>query len=748
MRPVLLLSVGNRGEAIVKRAQEIAEALCPRMMSVLRIISTSDDAANGAGDGTLRELAQQILDPAAVHQAGVAVGSPCEVILVADASEKDSQNILKVAERARQAIRDAVAGVETVLVLYLLVPRGFTDQGQAVQSALAAAVRSTSAVPPGVDLVYLVSGVSSTAAYTADDTAAMVAWTLAYRVAADCGDSLRALESDLASVGQRMATFGLSVLELFVDDIARRVGLDAARCIVSEGLMAPCDRTDRVNQVADEVAKDLELSPEGIQRLRVAFRQYVRGGQRRDVLDDLTIPPIAFERIPRRKWHILIGNYALYFRRERLEIAIHRVERNVRTKVAECIQRIRAATDSIVTSGRDPSNAFKLLEKLHAVATSAREALIQDLVAGHGKRQPPSRLKDLLPKLADAAAREPYLPAMILRAACAAAGLGVALVGLLTLGSVMPEETWGRAMMWASAFLIPFVVGAVTAWRCAQAAIARTNALRDECLRAIREEAVERINALVENGLDQLTGAALFLTGKPEELERLKTNYSGPNEWQLVAQFIQTIKDRLPKALATYSPADRPSWCIDIERYALKAPQYPYANEIGFNHWTDEAATLIANGLFNRWREADADAMARQVEEHAIGRMEYVRQKTLDDFFSDWIAKHAQTQETVQRIHNDTWNAAHPALQLIDTTGTASVALSATHHGNVEIAKNLSECAPAGCVQSSVSVATRRVLLRVLSGISPEKLAAWELWSEPAESKPTVASETEDAADE
>lgn len=163
--------------------------------------------------------------------------------------------------------------------------------------------------------------------------------------------------------------------------IAEELGLQAARDIVSQSVNTPCPRREHVEEAAAEALQRIQLDAQAINNLRDRRLHFDAGGVRRRVLEDVRVPHIVFRSVPRKRWHILLANYEVYFRREKGDVAVARVRAAGDALCRETEECIHSAGDSVVTRGRDPSNALELLRPLHSAADRTRQALLQNRVA-------------------------------------------------------------------------------------------------------------------------------------------------------------------------------------------------------------------------------------------------------------------------------------------------------------------------------------------------------------------------------
>ncbi len=758
MVPTLFVGIGDRGVRIAQGAHRQAIAARPEADGILAVLAVLPDQASApegvdaavacasAEDSgvrqlpedcadTVRSLARVLLDPNALHAAGVVPGALCEVVIVADLQDPLACDVaLQVADIAGRGIEEAVAGLSVRVILHLIVPQGRCNEGPAVARALEAAASSCEGSDPPFDRAVLVSGASPAALFTGEDLDAQCSLALAMRAVEPVGDAMRQAETDQHAWGaHRIGSLGLGVVELPVEAIAERIGLEAALEIVSKGINASCTRSDDVDRAEKEALKQLRFDVEGITSLRERLIHYDSGGSRRSVLDDIRIPHIAFEDIKRPRWHILLANYDVYFRRERLDVAVARVKANadaINAEVADCIRR---AVDHVVTAGRDPSNALELLKRIHRVANEARESLLRNRVArstSGGASQ--SNLPELLKKLGEAAASEPRLSPMLFRGLIASLAIALGLMGFLRLGWLgrIPTSGVESAPYWLAAFLIPFAISAAMAWRRAHRAMALTEDLRDRCQKAMREDAVARINAVVENALDRITGTALYLTAKPDDLKTLDPKYAGPNESRSVEDFMALLKNELSQAIRPPEPPRREGWRLDVQAYAPHPPTFHYADTPGFHAWTGEADTLILNGLFTDWRNADAASIARQIEAHAIGRNPHILSLTLDAFHRQWLAEAAPGWNPVVSLHNDLRSVAAPPIMAGGLGGDSPTATFVAGPGSGEggFGQALRE---AGGVNGVIGHGSpcRCLMIRTVSEIRPQDLDAWSMWT-------------------
>jgi len=758
MVPTLFVGVGNRGVQIAAQAHGLALAVRPEAegtMAVLAILSEDISPPEGVENvvrctppeadhgwqlpddhvASIGSVATRVLNEAALHRVEVPQGAPCDILVVADVQDPCAQALsLTAARAARRGIEEVVAGHTANVILYILVPQGLCEGGTAIAEALAAIASAAESSEPPFDEALLISGASLTARFTSEETEAQCAMALAMRAADDVGDAIRRAEMDLAPQGvARLGSFGLAAVELPVQAIAERIGLEAAPIIVEKGINTPCKRPEDVEHAAQNALQHLRLNKDGIEYFRDRMIHYDSGGSRRSVLDDLKVPHMAFERVKRTRWHILLANYAIYFRRERLDVAVERVKANADAIDREITEHIRTAVDRVVTGGRDPSNAFDLLRRLNAQATEARAELLTNRAQQEdGAGASRANLDALLKELGEAAALEPWFPSMLFRGALASLAVALFVMGFFRLGWIgnVPSKGIESLPYWLGAFLVPFVVSIAIAWRQANRARARTEDRRERCQQTMYADAVEKINAMVEHSLGRITSTALCLTAKPDELQRLNPKYAGSNEWRDVQAFIDLLSRDLPQAIR--QPTDEPmeGWRLDIQRYVPKPPVFHYADTPDFNAWIGEGDTLIGEGLFNDWRSADAKSMASAIEKHAISRNQHVLQLTLDKFYRQWFPADAAGATSLTRLYNDLHSAAAPTLianrsqQVPDT----ALFIAGPGSGDGEFGKALRHMTPVAVATPHHS-STRCLMIRTMHGVRPQDLDAWAIWS-------------------
>jgi len=751
MLPTLFIGVGGRGKRIAVRARDLARELAsgdcfPVRVAVIGAGDTesadedysiqANDLLNEPGANPFAPLIERMTaDP---QDAQLLAAAPAwDIQAVADAADPTMQEVgLRAIAAAHRAVAGRVAGTTVHTVLYLCIPPGETAAGAEIRKMLEAVADQLANGNGELSQVFLISGAAPEVQLTPADTDEQCAFAMALRAADPVGDALRDLQPSYgADAAERMGSFGLSTLELHPQELAERMALPAAERIVKEGLNAPCLRPDDIEEAAEAALSALPLRLESFPAVRDRLRHYTVAGRRHDVLEDVRVPHFMFELVPRTRRHVLLANYALYFRRERLDIALTRIARNIETLLAETGESIRGAVDRVVRGGRDPSNAFKLLERLHAQAVEARKHLIADRSRTAQPQAKNFPLQKLLQQLAEASASEPSLVAMLARAAVASAGVATALLSLLRTGWLLHVSLTGpdAAGLWLAAFLVPFVVGAALAWRHAHRARSLTDMLTEQCQQAIAAEARERILAAVEDGLSRVVDLALFLTASPDELRSLKADYTGPNEWREVQAFLDRLRNELPAALPQPQPALRAAWRVNVEQHAVRDPEYHYADTPGFNNWAGEAeALIVTRGLFEDWREASASELAKEIVDYTLNeRMKHVLSLTLEDFYKEWISGAQQEDATLTNLYNTLFRLAGPSVRTIQTereTRAHLIILAGPGGSNGPLAAAMR--ARAGVPDTVAHCSNcRLVLVRLFNGIKPQDLAAWTFWN-------------------
>ncbi len=755
MVPTLLVGLGEVGARTASRARNQALAMRPEAAHVLRMVAIASQASWGADveircgrreseacldpsdRERLRRTATALLNESTLRQAGVATGIPCDILVVADACDPSARAaLLPMASEARRAICETIAGQDVNVLLNLFIPQGERRFGAEVCRLLTAVADAAREDDPSFDIALLWSGSAPDVRYTDAELEEQCAYSLALRIADPMGDAIRAMERDLD--GDRLAevaAIGLATVELDRSDIAQRAGMEAARHIVSMGINSRCARDKERQAIADEAAGTLNLTADGFAGLRDRLRTYCVRGLRRNVLDDVKVPRLLVERVPRTRRHILFANYAVYFRRERLEIALARVADTARSIQSEYIERVRKAVDQLINGGRDATNAFALLERLHGVAVEARRLLQGQQPAQATQAESAStHWQSLLQRLAEASASEPSLPALLFRALCVSAAAGVGIIALLRAFPLLGLPVTGThaAATWIGALLAPFAVASAAAWRRASHARRLTDDLTTECQETLARDAEARVHAAVEEGLTHVVDAVFCLTANPQDLEKNQIEYHGPSEWREVERFGRLLITELPSAFAPPQAPEWPGWRVRIEDYALKPPEYPYRNTPGFADWIGEAEALIRNGLFANWRSATAAELAATIEKHAVEvGMEHVLRMTLNDFYTQWLQPAPADNDSMLRLYNALHRLASPSVTVTSAEAskiTSGLVIAGPGDGNGPFAAALSQHAARPRTAGHHSPC-RALMLRWLSGLQPEQLAAWEIWS-------------------
>lgn len=753
MVPTLLIGLGMRGSRIASAARTLAIGERPDAAPVLRLAHFRTDAGEAdAADAvltcvvdeatrrvalpqdateTLQRLANTLLEATGLQNAGIRAGADTDVLLIADAEDTSIQEIiLPAAASIRAAIQGAVAGTSDRVILYLLAPKGSPVNRAGIVELLNTLRDAAQSNQGSLDQISLTTGASSTLTLEADELDTQLATLLALRSIDPVGDRIRQNERDAELTGiNRMGSCGLAIIEIRIDDLKKQSGLQGAAKIVEQGINSPCMRHDDATRIADETIPRLGFAADGLKQHRDDLLHYQRGGRRRSVLDDIRVPDLALAQVPRTRWHIAFANYAVYFRRERLDVVLATVRHTTEAKRETIVQIIRTAVDRVINSGRDATNTYPLLERLHASALEARQNLLQNrLIEAPGQGAAVNGLDPLLPKLAEASAHEPWLPSMIVRGACASAVTALALMGLLRLGWLGDIPTTGTASIpyWGMSFVAPFIICAGLALRKANRARALTDRLAADCRQAIMADARTRIDAEVEKGLDTVTSDALFRTARPDDLQAMTPGYTGPSEWREVEALIQRLNEELPAAIQTHEPETLPGWRLDSRAFAAPEPIFEYADQNGFDDWTGEANTLIQSGLFSTWRSSSADDLARTIEAYAISRMDYLSRLTLDEFYRRWL----DTPDTMLRIYNDMSSRAAPGVRVCGQTDDQGRWILIAGPGNGEGSFGVALRATAGnspaCTHASQY---RAVMIRTTNGVDPHDLAAWSVWN-------------------
>lgn len=755
MVPTLLVGLGEVGARTASRARNQALAMRPEAAHVLRMVAIASQASWGADveircgrreseacldpsdRERLRRTATALLNESTLRQAGVATGIPCDILVVADACDPSARAaLLPMASEARRAICETIAGQDVNVLLNLFIPQGESRFGAEVCRLLTAVADAAREDDPSFDIALLWSGSAPDVRYTDAELEEQCAYFLALRIADPMGDAIRAMERDLD--GDRLAevaAIGLATVELDRSDIAQRAGMEAAHHIVSMGINSRCARDKERQAIADEAAGTLNLTSDGFAGLRDRLRTYCVRGLRRNVLDDVKVPRLLVERVPRTRRHILFANYAVYFRRERLEIALARVADTARSIQSEYIERVRKAVDQLINGGRDATNAFALLERLHGVAVEARRLLQGQQPAQATQAESAStHWQSLLQRLAEASASEPSLPALLFRALCVSAAAGVGIIALLRAFPLLGLPVTGThaAATWIGAFLAPFAVASAAAWRRASHARRLTDDLTTECQETLARDAEARVHAAVEAGLSHIVDGVFCLTANPQDLEKNQIEYHGPSEWREVERYARLLTTELPSAFIPPQAPEWPGWRVRIEDYALKPPEYPYRNTPGFADWIGEAEALLRNGLFANWRSATAAELAATIEKHAVEiGMEHVLRMTLNDFYTQWLQPAPADNDSMLRLYNALHRLASPSVTVTSAEAskiTSGLVIAGPGDGNGPFAAALSQHAARPRTAGHHSPC-RALMLRWLSGLQPEQLAAWEIWS-------------------
>ncbi len=757
MVPTVFVGIGQRGARIAIAGRKRALLAHPTATEVMVVVAVVPEGqcqiecsevvalfVTGGGEQPyalpddhatlIEQVAAQVVNASARREADIPAGAPCEILIVADVVDPCVQAlVLSIADAFGRTVSHTIAGMSANVISYLIIPRGRCARGEAVVATLEAIWKAADGDAPPFAQCFVVSGASPSAVYTDEELDSQCATILAMRAAAPVGDAMRQDEGFLSLYGdQRMGCIGLATVELPVRAIAERVGLKGASAIVEKGLNAPCTRPADVEQAVEEALKRLQLHAEGFSAYRERMTHYDTGGVRRSVKDDIRIPHLAFDKVERKRWHVLIANYEIYFRRERLDVAVARVKATACEIRQQTVEAIRGAVDRVIRRGRDPSNGLEVLRQLHAAADGAREELHRDRVKQYqpevGSEHEFTRL---LRELGESAASEPCLSGMLFRGMIASAAIAVTLMGFVKQEWLIRVPCTGAEALgyWIAAFLLPFVISFVLAWRRAQQARARTDDLRTRCQQAMYGKASAKIDATVEHGLDAMTSTAYCLTGNPDELRHVRGADPDITEWRVVEEFSSVLSDALPRSLRQPVEARVEGWRLDLQRYSTRPVVFPYANDESFGAWTDEAETLISNGLFSGWRTATADSLARAIEEYAIARNEYILSQTLETFYQSWIVPQAGGGDPLLRLYNDLCSAAEPTVMTRDLTDDImrSVYFAGPAAADGPFATALCDkVSGRGAIPHYSSCEC--VLIRMICGIRPGNLEAWEPW--------------------
>lgn len=757
MVPTLLVGLGEVGARTASHARNQALAMRPEAAHCLRMVAIASQASWGADveircahretelfldhpdRERLRSTATALLDERALRQAGVATGVACDILLVADACDPSAQvGLLQMASESRRAICETIAGQNAIVLLNIFVPQGESRFGAEVCRLLTAVTEGAREEDPPFDIALLWSGSSPDVRYTDEEVQAQCAYSLALRIADPMGDAMRQMERDLDEDRHaQIGAIGLATVELDGSGIAQRAGREAAEHIVSLGINTECSRDIDAQKAADETSNKLNLTTDGFSSLRDCLRTYYEGGARRDVLDDVKVPRLLVERVPRTRRHILFADYAIYFRREHLEIAMARVADAARSIQSEYMERVREAVNKLINGGRAPENAFALLERLHWIAGEARMRLQGQKVARDAPAETSSDdWQSRLQRLSEASASEPSLPAMLFRALSVSAAAGVGIMALLRAFPLLGLPIIGTHAVatWIGAFLAPFAIASAAAWRRASRARRLTDDLTTECQENLARDAESRVHAAVEAGLTHVVDAVFCLTASPKDLENSKIEYHGPSEWREVERFSRLLTTELPSAFAPLQVPEWPGWRVRIEDYALKPPEFPYRNTPGFADWMGEAEALIRSGLFANWRSATAAELAAAIEKHAVEvGMEHVMGLTLNDFYLQWMQPAPPDNDPMLKLYNNLHRLASPSVHLTNADAiklSTALAIAGPGDGAGPFAAALGQHAARPRTAGHLSPC-RALMLRWLSGLQPDQLAAWEIWSRP-----------------